>query len=245
MSSFPAGRSSSREMAAAFLADLANGGPVRSLPIHDRAKALLRFRDVLRMLAGSDSPIVADIGARADRSLLRDLGRLQREAQQIIARLLPSALIAAVPAVPIGPDVLLPITFRRRLRMNGRNIVNELAPVRGGDLSLALLDFVLGTPGRSPFWYCRGCGRVIVQKQLGKLPRYCPRCKPKLIPSASRRSEYTRRHRRRRREKDLKKAREVLRGTRKGERCAVLAAAFSGKPRKAINYLLRRLSERK
>ena len=234
-----------RETAAAFLADLANGVPIRSLPIYDRAKALQRFRDVLRRLAGSDSPIADVIDARADRSLFRDLGRLQREVQQIVAQLLPSALIAAVPAVPLGADVLLPATFRRRLRMNGRNIANDLAPVRGGDLSLALLDFVLGTPGRSPFWYCRGCGRVIVQKQRGKLPRYCPNCKPKLIPSAAWRSEYTRRLRRRRREEDLSKAREALRGIKKGERYSVLAAAFPRKSRRAINYLLRRVVEAK
>jgi hypothetical protein len=245
LSSSPSERSNFRDTAAAFLADLANSAPVRALPIPDRANALLRFRDVLRRLAGSDSPIVDDIDARAGRSLLRNLGRLQREVQQIIAGLLPSALIAAVPAVPLGADVVLSATFRRRLRMNGRNIANDLAPVRGGDLSLALMDFVLGTPGRSPFWYCRGCRRVIVQKQRGKLPRYCASCKPKLIPSASRRSEYTRRRRRRRREEDLSKARESLRGIKKGERYVVLAAAFPGRPRKAINYLLRRLLERR
>lgn len=95
-----------------------------------------------------------------------------------------------------------------------------------------------------PFGQCRVCDRIFVQARRGKERRYCSdRCKARGVPSAPKRTEYTRIHRQRKRAKEVAEACHVIGPVRRDAQYARLERRFPKKSRPALLYLLKRARE--
>jgi len=69
-------------------------------------------------------------------------------------------------------------------------------------------------------------------------------CQAEAAPSAKKRSEYVARWRKKRAEEEIKQVRKLLRAAPRGDRDAVVHAAFPGRSRRSIRLLIRRAQRR-
>lgn len=129
-------------------------------------------------------------------------------------------------------------------RLENRAVREEpKGPTEEDGLLLLFHTCIRQTP--FPFGQCAVCRKVFVLPKKGKPKRYCsPSCKAKGVPSAAKRTEYTRMQRHKRRHEEILTTRRILRVWPKDEQWEMLQKAFPRKSRRQLLFLLRQAQQK-